>query len=195
MLIIHHTEPRTHTFQLSQVPLMQNGKPVFEVHPKSGEKTPVLRDRKPITLMPGMNALPRDDYEIISSLDAYKSRLEDGVFEEVYEGETLPNDPTLLEHIFAHTVDVALLRQWMDEYEDELPSDLRELIEDQIMKVTNPKEFAKREDQRRAIEGRGGKKSTKKLREKKKLSDLNKRKTIKKRRSNRRADFDMDDQE
>ena len=193
MMIIHHTEPRTHTFQLPQRHLMQGDKPKFDVHPKTGEKIPVMVDQPSITLMPGMNVLTEAEYDLISHLDGYKDRIDEGQFEEVYDGETLPDDPEMLAHIFANTLDVDQLREWSNEYEDELSVDLTSIIEDQLVKLTNPREYARRQDDQRAREGTRVKREPK-LREKKKLSEVsaNRKKIVKKKRKDRPADFDMD---
>lgn len=193
MIVIHHTEPRTHTFQLAQKQLVKNGKPSFTTHPKSGEKIPVMVDQPSITILPGMNVLSDEEYEAIASSEGYRARIDEGMFEEVFDGETLPNDPETLHFIFSNTVSLNLLREWREEYEDALSKELVELLDEQIMKITRPKEYAAMLDEKRAF---GGKNRPRKRLEKKKLSAVKKtkRKVVKKSKTGR-ADFDTDNLE
>ncbi len=163
-MIIHHKEARTHTIMLPAVALMQDGKPVVLTDSRTGKESTQMRSQEPVCIEPGINFLPREEYDLIKDNEGYVLRVagdEDtdtpATIDELCEGDTLEDVPDELRPlVIKNTMNENELEQFITSRL--LTTEQRRDVKLQLMKLRDPAKAVAEENRQLAKDRNSGRK-------------------------------------
>lgn len=155
-MVLNHRQPRELRMMQPKIPLVQDGKPVKRYDPETRKEEQVMQNVPPVKLFPGISFLTDDEFARIENNPLYLVRVEDGIIEEVCEADVIDEVPTargIRKMVLQATVNLDLLRKYQQA--ESLTAEETEIIETQILKLTDPVGFMKRQDTKRVADTMG----------------------------------------
>jgi hypothetical protein len=144
-MLINYTVPSTYDIMMPEIQIVQNGKPLFEVHKQTGEKIPVMRKQPPVSFGPGVKAISKEDWEKVEDNEFVQILRDEGKL--VIEGKSDKLEdyaPAKAMRLIEQCNDTGLLRVWLRENRD-APTEFVEALKSKIDSIENPAKHARDE--------------------------------------------------